>query len=163
MRKHFLTGERTTIEDWMKEAIHRSEEEMEKVRKIKLWDDSKWVLFPDAGSYQDTDLTAEYTRGSASALWLKLKPGEGFDPHQHPNACHIMTVYRGAADILWKSNSDGKIYSLTMHVGDRPYAITPDEKHAVVANRGVEAIILVINTPAEDINRHDYAIPVHEH
>ena len=72
-RKHFITGERTTLEDWINRGKHLDSKEVEKIRKIKKWDDGKWELFPDAGAFQNTGLTSKITSGSSSAIWLKLK------------------------------------------------------------------------------------------
>lgn len=157
-RNRFLTGDRVELSDWVSRATPLSSAEIEPIRSIRIWDDSRWEAFPDAGEYQNTGLTTEVTGGTASAIWLRLKPNEGFDPHQHPNACHTMLLYQGSASIFWES-ADGKVYRAEMIIGDRPYVITPDEKHAVIAGQQ-EATILVINTPAEHLHKHDYAKPI---
>ncbi len=153
----------TKLTEWMQRgANHLSDEELEEVRKIQLWDETKWQRFPDAGQWQPTGLTSEVSHGNCNAIWLKLEPGEGFDPHQHPNALHTMIVYEGQADCFWKYDGEEKVYSATMRIGGRPFVITPTEQHAIVANRGVRAVVLVINTPPDDLHHEGYAMPVFE-
>ncbi len=167
VREHYLIGDNIIrIRDWIEKANYLSEldlENLEKHRKIKNWDEHKWQPFPDAGEYQDTGLTSELSNESCSAIWLKLNPGEGFDPHQHYNAIHTMVVYEGTPKVFWQYINDNKVYCTAMKIGDKPYVITPSEKHAVINDNDTRAIILVFNTPAEDLHRHDYAVPIHEH
>lgn len=158
MKEKFITGKRINLTNWVKDSTYINSNDIERLRKIKRWDDQEWKSFPDVGMYQETGLTREITNGASNAIWLKLCPGESFDPHQHPNASHIMVVYSGKADLYFEH--EGKIYNTTMNVGDTPYAVTPNEKHAVSANHGVEAIILVLNAPSEHLENHNYALPV---
>ncbi len=103
-------------------------------------------------------MTSGVSNGTCSAIWLKLEPDEAFDPHRHPKAIHTMIVYEGEADLFWEDQST--VYSATMQVGRPPYAVLPTLPHAIVANRGVRAVVLVINTPPDDLHRHDYALPI---
>ena len=112
------------IAQWMKDTRHLSDEEVNEIRMVSRWEEDRWQPFPDAGSYQPTRLTSEASNGACSAIWLKLEPDEGFDPHQHPNAIHSMIVFEGEADLFWKDGST--VYSATMQVGKTPYVVLPE-------------------------------------
>jgi len=155
---HDAHREAIPISQWIEKTRHLSEEEANKIRLFQAWEEDGWLPFPDAGSYQPTRMTSEVSNGTCSAIWLKLEPEEGFEPHRHPNAIHTMIVYEGEADLFWQDGST--IYSVTMQVGKPPYAVLSTMPHAIVANRGVRAVMLVINTPPDDINRDDYALSI---
>ena len=146
------------IARWLEETTHLTDEAVNEFRMVAPWDEAKWQEFPDAGTFQPTRLTSETSAGNASAIWLKLEPGEGFDPHRHPNAIHTMTVFDGEADLFWKQ--DDTVYSTTMRVGGMPNVVLPSMPHAIVANRQTRVVMLVINTPPDDVHKHDYATPV---
>ncbi len=149
------------IEEWKKQAVYLDAAGEEEARHLRRWDDGAWSRFPDAGEYQPTRLTAEVSNGSCNAIWLKLEPGEAFDPHRHANAFHIMLVYEGSADIFWQEEN-GKILAHTMVPGDRPYVVNPSLPHALANVSGKRAVILVLNAPADNLHDHDYATPVTE-
>ena len=155
---HHKQDEVIPIAQWRERRRHLSDEDVNKIRMFQWWEEDRWLPFPDAGSYQPTRMTSEFSKGTCSAIWLKLEPDEGFDPHRHPNAIHTMIVYEGEADLFWEDES--KVYSTTMQVGKPPYAVLSTMPHAIVANRGVRVVMIVINTPPDDINRPEYALPI---
>jgi|GEM_PF-3947639 len=148
------------IAEWLEQTTHLTAETVNEFRMIPHWDETKWEPFPDAGTFQPTRLTSETSAGNCSAIWLKLEPGEGFDPHRHPNAIHTMTVFDGEADLFWQENDT--VYSVTMEVGGMPNVVLPSMPHAIVANRQTRVVMLVINTPPDDLQKHDYATPVQD-
>ena len=146
------------IDEWMATTKHLQDQETQAFRMLQRWDETAWLPFPDAGEYQPTRLTSANTAGNASAIWLKLEAGEGFDPHRHPNAIHMMTAFEGEADLFWQE--DSIVYSTTMQVGKTPYVVLPTMPHAIVANRNQRIVMLVVNMPPDELSKHDYAQPV---
>lgn len=155
---HHEQEEAIPIAHWMETTRHLSDQEVNQIRMFHWWEEDRWLPFPDAGSYQPTRMTSAVSNGTCSAIWLKLETDEAFDPHRHPNAIHTMIVYEGEADLFWEDKAT--VYSVTMQVGRPPYAVLSTLPHAIVANRGARAVILVVNTPPDDIHSHDYALPV---
>ncbi len=150
--------------EWLKDVTDVEGEELEKIRKIpQKWDETKWEPFPDAGVFQMTRLTKEVTNGSCNSYYIKMKSGEVFPVHKHPNAVHIMIGIQGEGSICWRENKNEPKYRTTIKPGSGVFGITPETEHAILADRGQEIIFLVVNAPAENIHKHDYQVHVHNH
>lgn len=147
---------------WLKDAIDIEGEEFEKMRAIpSTWDEKKWKPFPDAGAYQMTRLTSENTKGACNSYYIKLKSGDVFPIHKHPNAIHMMMAVQGEGSILWRDDKDNKKYRTAITPEKGFFAVLPDMEHGILADRNCDFIFLVINAPAEDIHKHDYQVHVH--
>lgn len=147
---------------WLDGVVEVDGEELERIRYIPQRYDSEWKPFPDAGLYQMTRLTAEKTGGACNAYYIKMRRGEGFPIHKHPNAVHIMIGVEGEGSIYWREPT-GEKYRTSIRPGAGVFAIPADAEHAIFADRESDLVFLVINAPAEDIHRHNYQMHVEAH
>ena len=150
------------LRDWLKNVVDVEGEEFERIRVIpQHWDEDAWRPFPDVGVYQMTRLTARTTGNSCNAYYIRLRAGEVFPIHKHPNAVHVMIGVQGEASIVWRAPNDGTKFRTLLRDGKGVFVVTPETEHAILADRGVDCVFLVVNAPAEDIHRKDYQVHVH--
>ena len=109
-----------------------------------------------------TRLTKELTGGSCNSYYIKLRKGEAFPVHRHPNAVHIMIGIEGEGSICWREGKDEPKYRTAIKAGNGVFAITPETEHAILADKGSDILFLVINAPGEDIHKHDYQVHIKE-